>query len=262
MIRTPIMNVMVAAVQKAGRGLRKDFADIPALKISRKGPGDFVSQADKRAEDVLFRELEHARPDYCFRMEESGTVEGTDKSHVWHIDPLDGTTNFLHGLPYFAVSVGLEREGQLVAGVIYNPATDDLYIAERGQGAFRNNHRMRVTTNIEPGDAVVACGIPHVGRPHAAETMREIATVAGKVGGMRRFGACALDLASVATGQTDGFWERGLNSWDMAAGIVMVREAGGFVSDARGRDGMLVDGSVVAGTETMQKLLLSVVTKA
>ncbi|HRJ69716.1 MAG TPA: inositol monophosphatase family protein [Beijerinckiaceae bacterium] len=259
MIRTPLMNVMTAAALKAGKSLRKDFAELPSLKVSRKGPGDFVSQADKRAEDILYRELDRARPGYCFRMEESGTVEGPDKTHVWHVDPLDGTTNFLHGFPNFAVSIGLEREGQLVAGVVYNPATDDMYIAEKGQGAFHNNHRMRVSACIEPLDALVACGIPHAGKAYGETFRKELTAVMGKVGGVRRFGACALDVAAVANGQFEGFWERGLNSWDMAGAIVLVREAGGFVSDIRGNGDMLADGSLIVGNESMFALLKSLV---
>lgn len=259
MIRTPLMNVMTAAALKAGRGLRKDFADLPALKVSRKGPGDFVSQADQRAETVLFNELDKARPGYCFKLEESGIVEGPDKTHVWHIDPLDGTTNFLHGFPNFAISIGLEREGQIVAGLVYNPATDDMYVAEKGQGAFHNNYRMRVSACLEPLDTLVSCGIPHAGKSYGPTFQKELAAVMGKVGGVRRFGACALDLAAVANGQTDGYWERGLNSWDMAGGLMLVKEAGGFVSDIRGGSDMLSHGSVVAGSEMMHGMLRSLV---
>jgi myo-inositol-1(or 4)-monophosphatase len=262
MIRTPLMNVMTATALKAGRNLRKDFADLPSMKISRKGPGDFVSQADKRAEDIIFRELDKARPGYSFRMEESGTTEGSDKTHVWHVDPLDGTTNFLHGVPYFAVSIGLEREGQLVAGVVYNPATDDMFMAEKGHGAFHNNHRMRVSTCADPIDALVACGIPHIGMSTRESFNRELAAVMGRFGGARCFGACALDLAAVAAGRLDGFWHRGLKSWDLAAGIVLVREAGGYVSDLKGKAAMLDGGSVAVGNEAMHKALLAAVSGA
>ncbi len=261
MIRSPLMNVMTSTAMKAGKGLRQDFSQIAALNISKKGPGDFVSQADKRAEATIFRELERARPDYCFVMEESGVVEGTDKTHRWHIDPLDGTTNFLHGIPIFAVSIALEREGQIVAGVVYNPITDDLYVAEKGAGAFHNNHRMRVSVCDDPRDALVGFGLPHIGKSGAALAIREMGAVMGRVGGLRRMGAAALDLASVANGQTDGFWERGLSSWDIAAGIVLVREAGGYVSDLKGGDSFLSTGNIVVGTESVHKELVSVLSK-
>jgi len=261
MINTPLMNVMTAAVLKAGRSLRNDFGRLPSLTIARKGPGDFVSQADKRAEDVLHTELEKARPDYSFRMEESGAVEGADKTHCWHIDPLDGTTNFLHGIPNFAVSVGLEREGALVAGVIYNPISDDLYIAEKGQGAFHNNRRMRVSACNESADALIAIGIPHIGKSGGPRFLKELAATMSRFGGHRRMGAAALDLAMVAAGQCEAFYERGLNSWDIAAGIVLVREAGGFVSDIKGGDSFMDTGTVVAGNEAMHRELLAILKK-
>ena len=257
MINSPLMNVMTAAAMKAGRSLRNDFGRISSLEISRKGPGDFVSQADKKAEDVLYRELERARPDYSFKLEESGIVEGKDKTHCWHIDPLDGTTNFLHGIPQFAVSVGLEREGQLVAGVIYNPITDDLYVAEKGQGAFHNNRRMRVSQCSEPADALIAIGIPHIGKSTAPQFIKELAATMARFGGHRRMGAAALDLAAVAAGQYEAYYERGLNSWDIAAGIVLVREAGGYVSDINGGKDYLDNGTLIVGNERMHREVLA-----
>jgi len=263
MIRSALMNVMTAAALKAGRGLKRDYGEVENLQVSVKGPGDFVTAADNRAEKILFEELSRARPNYCFIMEESGAVEGSDKTHVWHIDPLDGTSNFLHGLPIFSVSVALEREGQLVAGVVYNPATDDLYIAERGQGAFHNNRRMRVAARKTLADSMIACGIPPLaGLAHHARFQTELAAVMSKVGNIRRLGAAALDLAMVAAGRFDGYWERGVNSWDIAAGIMLVREAGGFVSDLAGGSQMLVKGEVCVGNETIQRQLLDVVRKA
>ena len=158
------MNVMTAAAQKAARGLKRDFGEVALLQVTRKGPADFVSAADRKAEKTLFEELSRARPGYGFRMEESGVVEGKDKTHVWHIDPLDGTTNFLHGIPHFAISIGLERDGQLVAGLVYNPVTDEMYVAEKGQGAYLNSQRLRVAQRSDIREAVVCCGIPHIGR--------------------------------------------------------------------------------------------------
>ncbi|HRK23828.1 MAG TPA: inositol monophosphatase family protein [Beijerinckiaceae bacterium] len=261
MINSPTINVMTAAALKAGRSLRNDFGRLPSLAVARKGPGDFVSQADKKAEDILYAELEKARPGYSFRMEESGVREGVDKTHCWHVDPLDGTTNFLHGIPQFAVSIGLEREGALVAGVIYNPITDDLYVAEKGQGAFHNNRRMRVSACIEPADALIAIGIPHIGKAGAPQFLKELAATMARFGGHRRMGAAALDLAGVAAGQYEAFYERGLNSWDIAAGIVLVREAGGFVSDLTGGNRFLETGGLVAGNEAIQRELVSVLTR-
>ena len=259
MIRSALMNVMTAAALKAGRGLKRDFGEVENLQVSVKGPGDFVSAADLKAEKVVFDELSRARPGYGFLLEEQGAIEGSDKSHRWILDPLDGTTNFLHGLPIFAVSLALEREGQIVAGVIYNPATDDLYVAERGQGAWHNNHRLRVAARQRLPDAMVGCGIPPLSR--ASEHPRfklELAAVMAKAANVRRLGAASLDLALVAAGRLDGYWERGLYPWDMAAGLVLVREAGGFVTDAEGGAAMIDKGSVCAGNEMIHRDLLTI----
>ena len=262
MIRSPLMTVMTDAVMKASRSLKRDFGEVENLQVSRKGPGDFVSAADRKAEKILREALEKARPGYGFIMEEEGVVVGTDPSHRWHIDPLDGTTNFLHGLPQFAISVGLERDGQIVAGVIYDPAKDELFIAERGKGAYLNNRRIRVAARGDLADAVVACGLPHIGKGDHGLFLRETAAVMGYVGGMRRWGAAALDLAYVACGRFDAYWERGLNSWDIAAGILMIREAGGFVSDADGGSDPMAKGSIACGNEVMQRELLKLLKKA
>ncbi len=209
------MTVMVAAVRKAARGLQRDFGEIENLQVSMKGPGDFVSAADKKAEKVLFEELNKARPGYGFLMEEGGAVEGPDKSHRWIIDPLDGTTNFLHGIPHFAISVGLERDGQMVAGVVYNPVTDELYLAEKGQGAFLNDRRLRVSVRRDITQCVIGCGIPHIGRPGHENFLKEERAVMLNSSGLRRNGAASLDLAYVAAGRFDGFWEAisALGTW-------------------------------------------------
>ena len=260
MIRSALMNVMTAAVLKAGRGLKRDLGEIENLQVSVKGPGDFVTAADTRAEKTIFEELSKARPGYGFVMEEGGRVEGTDRSHTWHIDPLDGTTNFLHGVPVFAVSVGLEREGQLVAGVVYNPATDDMYFAERGQGAYLNNRRLRVSARREMSDCVIGCGVPHLGKRRTQpQFLKEAQAVMGQVSNLRRLGAAALDLCCVAAGRYDGYWERDIQTWDMAAGLVMVREAGGYVSDCDGGADMMSKGSVCVGNEVVHSTLLKLV---
>jgi myo-inositol-1(or 4)-monophosphatase len=263
MIRTALMNVMTAAAIKAGRGLKRDLGEVENLQVSVKGPGDFVTAADRRAETVLFEELSRARPGYGFVMEEGGVVEGADKSHRWHIDPLDGTSNFLHGIPVFAVSLALEREGQLVAGVVYNPATDDMFIAEKGQGAYHNNRRMRVASRKTLAESMIACGIPPLAWRERHERFQiELAAAMAKIGNIRRLGAAAIDLAMVASGRCDGYWERGINSWDIAAGVVLVREAGGFVTDLVGGGDMLARNEVCAGNEAIHRLLLDLVRKA
>ncbi|WP_298426255.1 inositol monophosphatase family protein [Rhodoblastus sp.] len=263
MINSALMNVMTAAALKAGRSLKRDFGEVENLQVSVKGPGDFVTVADKKAEKIIFEELSKARPGYGFVMEEGGVVEGSDKSHTWYIDPLDGTTNFLHGLPIFAVSIGLEREGQLVAGVIYNPATDDIFVAEKGQGAYYNNRRIRVAARRDVAEGLIATGIPPLAKAAIHPRFKaELASVMTRAGGVRRLGAAALDLAFVAAGRFDGFWERGLKSWDMAAGLVLVREAGGYLTDADGGQNILGSGSVCCGNEQIQKQLLDLIKKA
>jgi myo-inositol-1(or 4)-monophosphatase len=256
MAQSPIMNVMVGAAEKAGRALRRDFGEIENLQVSRKGPGDFVTNADLRAEKILFEELQTARPGYGFLLEEGGEIEGTDKTHKWIIDPLDGTTNFMHGIPHFAISIALERDTKLVAGVIYNPITDELFSAERGSGAFYNHGRLRVAGRTDLSDAVLACGAPHGERAGRDEFIEEMQTLLPKVAGVRRFGAASLDLAYVAAGRVDGFWERGLAPWDIAAGVVLVREAGGLVSDETNRNRFMETGTVVAANEAIHAALL------
>ncbi|WP_346892147.1 inositol monophosphatase family protein [uncultured Roseibium sp.] len=256
MARTALLNVMVQAAMKAGRSLVRDFGEVENLQVSRKGPGDFVSAADRKAEEIIRAELTKARPAFGLVMEESGEVEGTDGQHRWHVDPLDGTTNFLHGIPIFASSIALERQGQIVAGVIYNPVMDELYTAERGRGAFLNDRRLRVAGRTELPDMVFATGLPFIGKGDHGRTLKELRYIMPEVAGVRRCGAAALDLAWTASGRFDGYWERNLNSWDIAAGILMVKEAGGYVSDLSGKDKMLDTGDVVAGNEFAQKHLL------
>ena len=218
MLRSALLNVMIKAARKAGRTLKRDFGEVEHLQVSLKGPANFVTAADRKAEEILREELSTARPGYGFLGEESGRHEGTDKTHTWVVDPLDGTSNFVHGIPHFAISIALEREGTVVAGLIYNPANDDLFTAERGKGAFLNDKRLRVAARRRLADAVIGCGLPHLGRGDLALGAREIAAVQPKVAGLRRFGAAALDLAWVAAGRLDAYWERNLSPWDIAAG--------------------------------------------
>ncbi|WP_029353185.1 inositol monophosphatase family protein [Bosea sp. 117] len=262
MIRSPLMTVMVQAVRKAGRSLVRDFGEVENLQVSLKGPADFVSNADRKAERILHDELAKARPAFGFLMEESGEVDGTDTAHRWIIDPLDGTTNFLHGIPLFCVSLALARDGVPVAGVVYNPVTDELFIAEKGAGAFMNDRRIRVAARRNLADSVISCGMPHMGRGDLGRFAREYGALAPKVAGLRRTGSAALDLAWVAAGRFDGFWERDLSAWDMAAGIVLIREAGGYVSDLDDGDKILDKGHVVAGNEFIRRDLLAIVRAA
>jgi myo-inositol-1(or 4)-monophosphatase len=262
MIRSPLMTVMTDAVMKAARSLKRDFGEVENLQVSRKGPSDFVSAADRKAEAILREALTKARPGYGLVMEESGTVEGADKSHTWYVDPLDGTTNFLHGLPQFCLSVGLERDGQVVAGVIYDPAKDEMFVAERGKGAYLNNRRIRVGARRDLPDALIGCGVPFLGHGNHPLFLKEAATVMGATAGLRRLGAAALDIAYVACGRLDAYWERDVRSWDMAAGIVLVREAGGFVSDAEGGEEPLAAGSIACGNEILHRDLLKLLRTA
>jgi myo-inositol-1(or 4)-monophosphatase len=259
MLRSALLNVMVAAARKAARGLKRDFGEIEHLQVSLKGPANFVSAADRRAEDTLRAELAKARPGYGFLGEEGGRQEGSDKTHCWIVDPLDGTTNFLHGIPHFAISIALERDRTIVAGIVYNPANEELFIAERGKGAFLNDQRLRVAARRRLADAVIACGLPHLGRGDLAQFRKEFGAVQEKVAGLRRFGAAALDLAWVAAGRLDAYWERNLSPWDMAAGLLLVREAGGFVTDLDGRDDMFGRAEIIAGNETILRELLALI---
>ena len=258
MARSAILNVMVRAATKAGRGLTRDFGEVENLQVSRKGPADFVSAADRRSEEVIREELERARPGYSFLMEESGESRGEDPQHRWIVDPLDGTTNFLHGIPLFAVSIALERQGRIQAGVIYNPVSDELYTAERGGGAFLNDRRLRVAARSLLTECVVATGTPHLGRGDHGGYLRELVPIMATVAGIRRNGAAALDLAWVAAGRFDGFWERDLQPWDVAAGLLLVREAGGFITDLAGKETILETGNVVAGNESIHRQLLAI----
>ena len=256
MAASALMTMMFAAARKAGRSLARDFGEVTHLQVSLKGPSNFVSAADHRAEQVLYDELSKARHGYSFLMEERGFVEGPDKSHVWIVDPLDGTTNFLHGIPHFAISIGLQREGDLVAGLIYNPANGDVFTGERGKGAFLNDRRIRVSARSRLEDCVVATGIPHRGRSGHEDFLRQLTAVMPAVSGIRRSGAASLDLAWVAAGRYDGYWEQGLNPWDLAAGLVIVREAGGYATELTGGKAMLETGNILAGNESVHRALL------
>ncbi len=256
------LNVMMKTARKAGRALLKDFGEVENLQVSKKGPGDFVTRADKQAEEIIKEELMLARPTYGFLGEEGSEVEGQDPTRRWIVDPLDGTTNFLHGLPHWAVSIALEHKGQIVAGVIYDPVKDEMFYAEKGFGSFVNEARLRVSARSRMSDALFATGLPFSGRPDLPDTLQDLARVLPACAGVRRFGAAALDLAYVAAGRYDGFWERRLNAWDVAAGIILVREAGGLIEPLDPVGDILEDGALICANEPIFDTFAKVIRNA
>ncbi|QDH13066.1 inositol monophosphatase [Formicincola oecophyllae] len=270
---SPHMAVMQAAARKAAKGLLRDFAEVEQLQVSIKGPGDFVSQADRNAEKIIHGELARARQGYAFLMEESGRDGGENWDWRWIVDPLDGTTNFLHGIPHWAISIALQRRDkvnnttEIVSGLIYNPVNDEMFWCEKGQGAFLNNERrIRVSNRRKLSEALFGTGIPFAKTPEATMQVfgRTLGALMPKVAGIRRFGAAALDLAWVAAGRFDGFWELGLKPWDCAAGLLMVREAGGYATDESGDDLGALDGdvNVIAGNPHFQPALRDLVAQS
>jgi myo-inositol-1(or 4)-monophosphatase len=259
-MRSALLNIMVQAATKAGRSLAKDFGEVENLQVSVKGPADFVSNADKRAEEIVFNELQKARPTYSFLGEEGTEVTGSDGQHRWIVDPLDGTTNFLHGIPMFACAIALERNNEIVASVIYNPAMEELFTAEKGGGAWLNDRkRLRVAGRKHLADAVVVTGINSRGRALDILQLKQLAQVTPAVAGIRRTGSASTDLAWLAAGRFDGYWEAGLAPWDVAPGSLVLREAGGTMSDYAGTTGSIWNGQVIAGNETIQNQLLKIV---
>lgn len=262
---TALINVMNNAARKASRLMMRDFGEIEQLQVSRKGPGDFVTEADKRTESILYEELHKARPSFGFLMEESGAIQGENDNERWIIDPIDGTTNFLHGIPHFAISIAVERDKELVAGMVFEPVRDEVFWAERNEGAFLNRRRLRVSERNEMADALLATGIPFGLRPGKKAFTAMLTTVMDRTAGVRRQGSAALDLAYVAAGRYDGFWETGLSPWDIAGGLVIVREAGGLVSQIDGRDNALYGESILAANQRlydpMRKMLMGAIRK-
>jgi myo-inositol-1(or 4)-monophosphatase len=255
------LNLMIKAARKAGRSLVKDFREVENLQVSMKGAGDFVSKADHEAERIIKEDLRGARPSYGWLGEETGEEAGEDPTRRWIVDPLDGTTNFLHGLPHWAISIALEHKGEVVAGVIFDPAKDEMFWAEKGNGAYMNDTRLRVSGRRNMIEAVFATGVPFGGRSTLPATLKDLARLMPVCAGVRRWGAAALDLAYVAAGRYDGFWERGLSPWDMAAGLVIVKEAGGFVGPVReGRD-IFDSGAVIAGNGELFRPLCDILRK-
>jgi myo-inositol-1(or 4)-monophosphatase len=247
---------MIQAPHKAARPLVRDFGEVENLQVSIKGPGDFVSAADRRAEQILRQELARARPRFGFLLEESGIVKGEDPDHRWIVDPLDGTTNFLHGVPHFSISIGLERRGELVAGVVYDPIKDELFCAEKGAGAYLNDRRLRVSGRSDLASCLIGTGIPVLDWPGRHGFAAQLERISDEVAGVRRLGTASLDLAYVAAGRLDGFWEFGLKPWDVAAGIVLVREAGGMIQRLDGESNLLAGGTLVASNAVIHPRLV------
>jgi myo-inositol-1(or 4)-monophosphatase len=253
---------MERAARRAGGRLRRDFGEVEHLQVSRKGPADFVSKADQASERTIYDELLQARPDWGFELEEGGTIEGQPGMPRWIIDPLDGTSNFLHGIPHFAISIAAQEPkldgsgwGDVIAAVIYQPITDETFWAEKNRGAWLQDGRLRVSSRRQLSEALIATGMPFKGRGDVGEWSKIYDTIGPQVAGIRRFGAASLDLAWVAAGRFDGFWESGLAPWDTAAGCLLVREAGGFVTDFRGRSQPVCDEQVLAGNDPLHSRL-------
>lgn len=258
MARSALLNVMVQAVFRAGKLLARDFGEVQNLQVSMKGPAEFVTQAERKADRAIREDLMKARPTYGLVGREGDEIKGTDGAHRWLVEPLNGATNFLHGLPHFAITIALERQGEIVACVILNPATDELYTAERGGGAFLNDRRLRVAARRQLSDAVVASGTPYLGRAGHGTFLLELRHVMGEVAGVRSLGATSLDLGMVAAGRLDAFWDRDLMPWDLAPGLLLIRESGGWSTDLDGGSRPMEAGSIIAGNEQIAKALLEV----
>ena len=253
---SPLINVMIKAAKKASRGLRRDFNELENLQVMTKGPANFVTAADIRTQNTIYDELSYAKPDWSFIMEESKPIRGSNPNSKFIIDPIDGTTNFMHGNPNFAISIAAEIDNKLEAALIYSPITDEMFIAERGKGAFLNDKIIRVASRKKLSESILITGIPHLGRGDIDLFLREMKTLIPEVAGIRRSGSAALDLAWVAAGRYDAFWERGLASWDIAAGILMIKEAGGYAQGINGKDSDMWDGNIISGNEDILNALI------
>lgn len=256
--RSPLINVMLRSAESAAKSLRRDFGEVEQLQVSVKGPSDFVSAADKRAEEVLYKELATARPGFRFLMEEKGEIEGSDPRHRWIIDPLDGTTNFLNGIPHWCISIACEKDDEIIAGLIYDPVKDEVFFAEKGQGAFMRHKRLRASGTNQLSRAVIGHSLPSAGQAGHKKALNQTEELMGKVAAMRSSGSAALDLAYVAAGRLDGFWEYGLSPWDVAAGYIIIREAGGFISEIDGKNNPVFNKSVLASNQPLSQDLRQV----
>ncbi len=253
--RSPHMNVMMKAADKAMKSLRRDFGEVQHLQVSRKGPGDFVSAADLRSEEIIKSDLTYAKPEYSLLLEESGKIEGTNPDYCWIVDPLDGTTNFLHGIPQWAISIALEERGEIIAGLVMNPVLDEIFWAEKGIGAFLNNKRIRVSGRTDIRDSLIAMGTPGLGVKSVPRErfLKQLTTMSSTTVGTRRMGAASLDMAYVAAGKFDAYWEEGLKPWDVAAGSIIVKEAGGFVSEIDGGKNPIYGKTMLASSAVLRE---------
>jgi len=261
MVTSANLNVMMKTARRAGRALLKDFTEVENLQVSKKGPGDFVTRADRNAETIIREALLEARPTYGFLGEEGGEIEGEDPTRRWIVDPLDGTTNFLHGMPHWAVSIALEHKGKIVAGVVYDPSKDELFYAEKGEGAWMNESRVRVSGRNRMADAVFGTGFPPDGGRYLPDVLRDLGRLLPVCSGMRRNGVASLDLCWVAAGRFEGFWEYNLKSWDIAAGIIIAQEAGAFVEPLTAGGDVLGEGHIIAGAEPIFEQFAKVIRK-
>lgn len=246
---SPLINIMQKAAKKASRGLRRDFNELENLQVKTKGPANFVTASDIRSQKIIYDELSYAKPDWSFVMEESKPIENKNTKARFIVDPIDGTTNFMHGNPNFAISIAAEINDRLEAAIIYSPITDEMFTAERGKGSFLNDKRIRVATRKKLSESILITGIPHLGRGNKEIFLKEMDMIIPEVAGIRRSGSAALDLAWIAAGRYDIFWERGLSIWDIAAGVLLVREAGGFAKGIDGSDKDLWDGNILSGND-------------
>ena len=245
------LNLMIKAARRAGKTLVKDFREVENLQVSTKGPGDFVTRADREAERVIKEDLLGGRPTYGWLGEETGETEGADPTRRWIVDPLDGTTNFLHGMPHWAISIALEHKGEIVSAVVFDAAKDEMFWAEKGSGAWMNDRRLRVSGRRALHEAVFATGVPFGAKKTLPATLADLARLMPACAGVRRWGAASLDLAYVAAGRYDGYWERELKAWDIAAGILLVKEAGGMISAIRDGDDILEKGAVICANDPL-----------
>ena len=252
------INVMVKACRKASKTIIRDFGEIEKLQVSIKGPGDFVTASDKKVEEILINELQEARPSYSILSEEIGQINN-DKSFKWIIDPIDGTANFLHGIPHFAISIGLEHDDEIICGIVYDPIKDEMFVAEKGNGSYLNNQRMRVSSRSKLKDCIVFTGGPKFDSKNKELALEEYKKFSSKVLiPIRKLGSASLDMAYVAAGRCDGFWQRNLNYWDIAAGIILVKEAGGFVTDFEGENRYVENKTILATNSRISKEMIEV----
>lgn len=262
-LQSPIMNIMMRASEKAARSLLRDYNEVEHLQVSRKGPGDFVSAADRRAEEIIFEELKKLRPDYSFLMEESGKVVGENQDYCWIIDPLDGTSNFLHGLPHWCISIALRHKGEIVAGLVHDPVKDEIFNAEKGKGAFMSRRRLRVSGRNSADVSIVATGEARGSAAQQEQFMQEYTAMKKTGFALRRFGAAALDMAYVGAGRYEAYWERNVQPWDIAAGALIVKEAGGFLADIDDiRHNPIDTGNIIASNENLSQPIQQILKNA